>query len=428
MLSVLHKIKNNCNGIYKATVSRALFFARSLPTNAASYDISYGSRITPDQTLCYELQNIEITVTNNSPDETIPLLSIDVSIYDPAGKKIETTKTACPDRKTRVTGRIHFDHEPADLAPGESRTFCAQYIFGTSSTGHNYNTGNYILKYRAYGGGQIGSDSAKPIGRAKKEPLQVTRPAHPPMDVPVLMYHKVDDASLSRYCINTEEFHRQMGLLSSLGFETIDFDRLRNYVMYGKSLPEKPIIITFDDAYQNNYTKAFPIMELYGFKGVIFVPTVYIAQTEEGRQQNSWDQQEEPPAMHMIWPELQKLHEAGWSIQPHTVTHQDLTKLTDEQLAQEIHNSRDAIYSHIGEMPRYLSYPYGRHGIREINKLEEELYYGGPSLKLAIENTASINMYEVKRVEVLAEHNIEQYAEKIGYLDNLEPEMYVRSN
>lgn len=400
----------------------------SVSASAASYDISYGTGVIPDKTLCYEHSDIEITVTNTSTDETIPLLSMDVSIYDPKGKKIETARAASPDRKTGVTGNIQFHSEPSDLGPGESKTFCAQYVFGTSSTGHNYDTGNYTLKYRVYSGGQIGSKSAKPVGREKKEPLYIIRPSYPPVDVPILMYHKVSDESSSRYWISTKEFHRQMGLLCALGYETIDFDQLRNYLMYGKSLPEKPVIISLDDAYQNNFTDAFPIMERYGFKGVIFVPTAYIAENEQDRQMSVISHGDDIEAPHLIWPELQALHEAGWSIQSHSETHPNLTKLTDEQLAKELHDSREVIYSHIGERPRYLSYPYGMHGSREMNKLEEELYYGGPSSEWGVENTATTNMYEIKRIEIWAEHTIEQYAEKIGYLESLEPDIYVETN
>ncbi len=87
--------------------------------------------------------------------------------------------------------------------------------------------------------------------------------------VPVLMYHSVGDGD-SLVVISPENFRSHLEAIKQNGFTPISLDELIKFVDYGFPLPEKPVCITFDDGYLDNFTVAFPMLKEYGFKATIF--------------------------------------------------------------------------------------------------------------------------------------------------------------
>ena len=89
--------------------------------------------------------------------------------------------------------------------------------------------------------------------------------------IPVLMFHHITDTVSSDVEITPEVFAMQMRALRDNGFTTITLRELVDYVDYGAPLPERPIIITFDDGYLSVYEHAFPVLERYGMRATVFV-------------------------------------------------------------------------------------------------------------------------------------------------------------
>ncbi len=87
--------------------------------------------------------------------------------------------------------------------------------------------------------------------------------------VPVLMYHSVSDSG-EYVVISPENFRKHLEAIEENGFTPVSLDELIRYVDYGFPLPEKPVCITFDDGYLDNYTQAFPMLKEFGFKATIF--------------------------------------------------------------------------------------------------------------------------------------------------------------
>lgn len=90
-------------------------------------------------------------------------------------------------------------------------------------------------------------------------------------DVPILMYHHLDDVGNDSTTVTADTFHAHIKALHDNGYTAISFDELISYVDSNSMLPEKPILITFDDGYLSNYEIAFPILEKYNMKATIFV-------------------------------------------------------------------------------------------------------------------------------------------------------------
>lgn len=93
------------------------------------------------------------------------------------------------------------------------------------------------------------------------------------VDIPIIMYHSItDDPSReSEYVISSARFENDLLWLKENGFTTILPSQLIRYVKQGVSLPEKPVILSFDDGYYNNYSLAFPLLEKYSAKAVIAI-------------------------------------------------------------------------------------------------------------------------------------------------------------
>lgn len=101
--------------------------------------------------------------------------------------------------------------------------------------------------------------------------------------IPIIMYHSVLDDSkrISKYVISPNTLKSDFEYLKKEGFTPILSEDLIKFSNEGASLPEKPIIITFDDGYYNNYVYAFPLLKEFGFKGVLSIVGEYSAEFSE---------------------------------------------------------------------------------------------------------------------------------------------------
>src|SRR5262249_40054650 len=95
----------------------------------------------------------------------------------------------------------------------------------------------------------------------------------PSVELPILVYHHVRPGSTSALFVSPEEFDKQLEYLQYYGFRTISFTDLADYFEKGKPLPQRPIIISFDDGWENQYEYGFPILQKYHDTATIYVVT-----------------------------------------------------------------------------------------------------------------------------------------------------------
>ena len=103
--------------------------------------------------------------------------------------------------------------------------------------------------------------------------MTAVKDPRPEVSLPVLMYHGLTDdpARVIEYFILTEDFEKDLQWLSDHGYTAVTFRQLSDYAEKGALLPEKPVLITFDDGYYNNYEKAFPLLQKYNTPAVISI-------------------------------------------------------------------------------------------------------------------------------------------------------------
>ncbi|MGC7847627.1 polysaccharide deacetylase family protein [Desulforudis sp. 1088] len=183
-------------------------------------------------------------------------------------------------------------------------------------------------------------------------------PLPAPLDqgVPVLMYHKVSpDRKAGGYGlrVHPREFAWQMNYLAGRGFTAISPRDLERALYEGAPLPARPILITFDDGYRDNYLYALPVLEELGMQGTVFVVAGAIGKT------NFFDAESQPPNAMMSWEEIRAMERAGITIGSHTLTHPHLTQISTDQARREIVEAKRVLEKGLGHEVRYFCYPYG---------------------------------------------------------------------
>jgi len=175
----------------------------------------------------------------------------------------------------------------------------------------------------------------------------------------VLMYHRIVPDGAARdpnqYWLPENEFRRQIEFLHRWGYKGITFNDYRACRQGERDLPRRPVIITFDDAYEDVYTTAIPILQEFGMKAVIF------AVADLRIRASVWDHAHPQAVMPlMTGPQLLELHEAGFEIGSHTLHHKDLLHISHEEAAEEILQSRVVLETLLSAPVRSFSYPFGQ--------------------------------------------------------------------
>lgn len=172
--------------------------------------------------------------------------------------------------------------------------------------------------------------------------------------IPTLMYHKIkdqventeEDQSMS---VSTANFEAQLKALLEAGYTPINFKQLQDYLEGKAGLPKKPILITADDGYLCNYTKAYPILKKYNAQATFFVTSLYVGITNE-HEHFSWEQAKEMEASGLI------------DIQSHTHGHTLMNALDKVDVSYEIQKSFGDIEKYLGKRDvKVLAYPQFLH-------------------------------------------------------------------
>lgn len=175
--------------------------------------------------------------------------------------------------------------------------------------------------------------------------------------VATLSYHKIGnpppDGWLTWNYTSTEEFSAQLGWFRQRGWEFISGADFLNALSGGGSLPEKAVLITFDDAYESLLENSLPVLKRFSAPAVVFVPTQFVGAT------NLFDHGVEPLERIADWKTLAALEQEGISVESHGYSHRGFSSLNSIEIQQELEFSRDAIRKNLGKNPRMFAFPYG---------------------------------------------------------------------
>jgi peptidoglycan/xylan/chitin deacetylase (PgdA/CDA1 family) len=173
-------------------------------------------------------------------------------------------------------------------------------------------------------------------------------------DVPILGFHAVADDG-DRGSVLPATFAAELDALARAGFHTVSF---RGWLLHedrGAPLPEKPILLTFDDGTEDAYSTVLPMLRARGMRGSFFVTTSFVGDDAAHRQVRT---EAGTRKRYLVWPELRSLVEADMEVESHGVTHERLPDLDRDRVLAELRGSKAKLESSLGIDVLVFAYPY----------------------------------------------------------------------
>jgi len=167
------------------------------------------------------------------------------------------------------------------------------------------------------------------------------------------MYHRIASVPGDRNALPEEKFEEQMRYLEENGFHSITVDELQAHFLHGKRLPKKPVVLTFDDGYEDNFSAGLPILKKYRHVGNVFPIANWI-----GRE-NKWENFGKAPTRTMNESELALWRDEGHYVGSHTMDHPFLSRCDTDLLHDELSGSKRFFENLNGKPVECLCYPYG---------------------------------------------------------------------
>lgn len=185
----------------------------------------------------------------------------------------------------------------------------------------------------------------------------------------ILQYHHIDDSTPAATSTSPVRFEEHLEIIADSGFRVMDLVSVAELLRQNQALPDKAVLITFDDSYSSIYETAFPLLKERGWPFVIFANTEPV---DAGR-----------PGF-MTWPQLREMGDAGAAVANHSVHHPHLVRRPENipadtwraRVQGEIRIAEARIYANTGQRHKVLAFPYGEYDAELLSLLEELGYLG----------------------------------------------------
>lgn len=210
--------------------------------------------------------------------------------------------------------------------------------------------------------------------------------------VPVLMYHSIDYEKGNELRIPKEKFREQMKYLKDNNFNTLSLDEFYSYIISGDGFPEKPIVITLDDGYRDNYTNAYPVLKEFGQNAVVFMITSTIDTSDS----------------YLSSEQIRDMDSNGINIESHTVNHPMLNQLTYNKQVTELKESKRVLENLLGRETKYIAFPYGRFNNDTLKAAQEAGYKMAFSTQYGLAEKNN-GIYKLHRIYISNNYDIEQF-------------------
>ncbi len=243
-------------------------------------------------------------------------------------------------------------------------------------------------------------------------------------EIPVLMYHRVTDGvpagTKHGIFVTTAEFERQLSFLKRNGYTTLTFYDLSEILARLSSnprrdvggsarrgrFPARPVVLTLDDGYEDNYTNAFPILQKYSMKAVVFLLG------DRSMATNSWDVQDGEPETKLLNDEqIRMMMEYGIEFGSHSMDHRKLTELSVEEIQNEVTASKLLLEKRLGKKVISFAYPYGAVNDRVKECVFRTGYEFGIATDSGPRNFLS-DLYRIRRTQIFPGAGLFSYWKK----------------
>ena len=219
--------------------------------------------------------------------------------------------------------------------------------------------------------------------------------------VPILTYHQITRTRPGRMAVLQTDIELQMAYLKRNRYQVITLEEFVNFLEFKGQVPERAVVITFDDGWASTYTIAQPILKKHGYKATLFVTTDLIGSNRKA----------------LTWQQVKAMEQEGViDVQCHTRTHPNLADPAGrdaqaylEFLKDEIVTSRERVQKRIGKTCSYLAYPYGATNHLVVALAQKAGYRAAFTVDRGA-NPFFVSNYRVLRSMVYGEHDLRQFA------------------
>ncbi len=219
--------------------------------------------------------------------------------------------------------------------------------------------------------------------------LFITPPAAgQPAAIPVLMYHHLAQLPQNPTPLETDwtvapnAFESQMKGLIARGFHSITISQLAAFLTGSQPLPTKPIAITFDDGWVDDYSVAFSILKTNHLVGTFFVYTNVLGHPK-----------------YLSWAQLKEMSDAGMEIGSHTLSHAHLKALAHNEAVKEVADSKKLLEQRLGKSVFAFAYPFGEYNSDVTDMVKKAGYKTAVTIAAGYNQRADA-LYQLHRIRV----------------------------
>ena len=222
--------------------------------------------------------------------------------------------------------------------------------------------------------------------------------------VPILVYHNFSKKRSDKTAVGQDDFEAQMKYLKQNGYHVVSIDQLFDFIDYKEQLPEKSIVITFDDAWRSIFDVALPILIKYGFTSTFFIYTDFIGGGKA-----------------MTWKQIETLSKIGFDIQCQTKTHRNLAvpnknesfKEYFESIEMEISYPKNLFKKKLNIDCKFLAYPYGETNNLVIALLKKHGYRAAFTVDRK-PNPFFIDKYRIYRSVIYGSYDMDKFKDNLS--------------
>jgi len=222
--------------------------------------------------------------------------------------------------------------------------------------------------------------------------------------VPILTYHNLAEQAKGRLVLAASSFREQMRYLKTNGYRVVSLADFVEFTRLNRQLPQRAVVLTFDDGYHAFKDYAYPILKEMGFTATLFVYTDWVG---AGRAALSWN-------------DLRELTAEGFDVQAHTKTHADLRRAageTDAQYARRMHaeleQPQEVFNKNLGRRSVILAYPYGRWDEGLLPKVKEYGYIAAFSVRRQ-GNASFVRPLAAHRSQIYSEMTLDDFVRNLN--------------
>ena len=224
------------------------------------------------------------------------------------------------------------------------------------------------------------------------------------VSLPILMYHHITHlqpnatATWRTLTVTPEAFEAQVKWLADHGYHSINFSELVAYFRDGVPLPEKPIILTFDDGWTDDYAIVYPILRKHCMVGTFFPPVAWVNRSNGSKV--------------MTWPMIEEMSQGGMEFGSHTINHYLLNEQMAQRITEELVGSKAALEQHVVLPVVALAYPGGGHNPLVVSLVPKAGYDAAVGVTAGVEQARS-DLFHLHRITIPYSDDLKAFERRI---------------